>query len=91
MKGSPVRIRAPALKVQQIGIRRYADLKTPIELAIHELGIRVGVLNPHPPEKRSLDLRPAFFKQLRHGPIAASLFAPVLSDALGEIRKPNGW
>ena len=68
-----------------------ADLKTPIELAIDELGIRVGVLNPHPPEKRSLDLHPTFFKQLRRGPIAASQFEPVLSDALGEIRKPDDW
>jgi uncharacterized LabA/DUF88 family protein len=68
-----------------------ADLKTPIELAIGELGIRVGVLNPHPPERRSLDLRPTFFKQLRQGPIAASQFAPLLHDSSGEIRKPADW
>jgi uncharacterized LabA/DUF88 family protein len=68
-----------------------ADLKTPIELAISELGISVGVLNPHPPEKRSLDLRPTFFKQLRSGPVAASQFAPALRDASGEIHKPEGW
>jgi hypothetical protein len=67
-----------------------ADLKTPIELAMRE-GIRVGVLNPHKPEKRSLDLRPTFIKQLRQGPIAASQFAPVLRDASGEIRKPKSW
>jgi uncharacterized LabA/DUF88 family protein len=70
-----------------------ADLKTPIELTIGELGVRVGVLNPHPPERRSLDLHPTFLKQLRSGPIAASQFAPVLHDASGggEIRKPKGW
>jgi Protein of unknown function DUF88. len=68
-----------------------ADLKTPIELASSELGIRVGVLNPHPARKRSLVLRPTFFKQLRQGPIAASQFAPVLRDSLGEIRKPADW
>ena len=68
-----------------------ADLKTPIELAIGELGIRVGVLNPHPPERRSLDLRPTFFKQLRKGPIVASQFAPLLHDSSGEIRKPADW
>ena len=32
-----------------------------------------------------------FFKQLRRGPIAASQFAPVLNDALGEIHKPDDW
>lgn len=68
-----------------------ADLKTPIDLAIHELGIRVGVLNPHRPEKRSFDLRPTFIKQLRQGPIAASQFPPELRDASGEIRKPKSW
>ncbi len=69
-----------------------ADLKTPIELTMGELGVRVGVLNPHPPERRSLDLHPTFLKQLRRGPIEASQFAPVLHDASGgEIRKPKGW
>jgi uncharacterized LabA/DUF88 family protein len=68
-----------------------ADLKTPIDLAISELGIRVGVLNPHKPEKRSLDLQPTFIKQLRQGPLAASQFAPVLRDDSGEIRKPKRW
>jgi uncharacterized LabA/DUF88 family protein len=68
-----------------------ADLKTPIELAINELGIHVGVLNPHPPKKRSLDLRPTFFKQLRRGPVEASQFEPALSDGQGEIRRPDGW
>lgn len=68
-----------------------ADLKTPIELATRELGVRVGVLNPHPPARRSLDLRPTFFKQLRRGPVAGSQFPEVLRDASGEIRKPAGW
>ncbi|HVY78354.1 MAG TPA: NYN domain-containing protein [Solirubrobacterales bacterium] len=68
-----------------------ADLKTPIDLAINELGVRVGVLNPHPPERRSLDLRPTFFKQLRRGPIEASQFDAVLRDDRGEIRKPKTW
>lgn len=74
-----------------IVVSNDADLKTPIELATRELGMRVGVLNPHPPRKRSLDLHPTFFKQLRRGPIAASQFRPVLRDAVGEIRKPSGW
>jgi uncharacterized LabA/DUF88 family protein len=74
-----------------IVVSNDADLKTPIELAINELGIRVGVLNPHPPERRSFDLRPTFFKQLRRGPIKASQFEPVLRDEQGEIRRPAGW
>lgn len=68
-----------------------ADLKTPIEIARLELGIDVGVLNPHPPQRRSLDLQPTFFKQLRNGPVAASQFPAVLSDERGKIRKPSSW
>ncbi len=74
-----------------IVVSNDADLKTPIELTSSELGIRVGVLNPHPARKRSLVLRPTFFKQLREGPLASSQFAPVLRDSRGEIRKPKGW
>lgn len=75
-----------------IVVSNDADLKTPIELTMRELGVRVGVLNPHPPERRSLDLRPTFLKQLRSGPIEASQFAPALHDASGgEIHKPKGW
>ncbi|MDX6648996.1 MAG: hypothetical protein QOJ97_947 [Solirubrobacteraceae bacterium] len=68
-----------------------ADLKEPINIAKGELGIRVGVVNPHPRKKRSLDLRPTFFKQLRSGPVAACQFPPVLTDANGQFQKPTSW
>lgn len=74
-----------------IVVSNDADLKTPIELAISELGIDVDVLNPHAWKRRSRDLKPTFLKQLRQGPIVASQFAPVLRDSLGEIHKPEGW
>ncbi len=68
-----------------------ADLKQPIEIPKNELNIAVGVVNPHPPKRRSLDLQPTFFKQLRTGPLAASQFPPELTDANGSFRKPAGW
>jgi hypothetical protein len=68
-----------------------ADLKTPIEMAMREFGLPVGVLNPHPPQRRSVNLAPKFFKQLRRGPVAASQFPAVLRDAKGEIRRPPAW
>ncbi len=46
-------------------ISNDSDLKLPIEIAQSELGIRVGVVNPHPPARRSRALQPTFFKQLR--------------------------
>jgi hypothetical protein len=68
-----------------------ADLKEPITIAKNTLGIKVGVVNPHPPARRSLDLQPTFFKQLRRGPIAASQFPSVMTDARGRFHKPASW
>jgi len=48
----------------------------------------VGVLNPHAPERRSLELTPTFFKQLRAGPVEAAQLPEVMTDAQGEFRRP---
>ena len=72
-------------------ISNDSDLKLPIEVAQHELGLRVGVVNPHPPERRSRALQPTFFKQIRTSALAACQFSPVLRDTRGEIRKPSRW
>jgi uncharacterized LabA/DUF88 family protein len=71
-------------------ISNDADLKEPINIA-KELGIKVGVVNPHPPRKRSLDLQPTFFKQLRKGPVAASQFPELMTDSKGQFQKPAAW
>lgn len=68
-----------------------ADLKEPVRIASEELGIRVGVVNPHPPKKRSYDLQPTFFKQLRTGPVAASQFPATMTDGQGQFQKPASW
>jgi uncharacterized LabA/DUF88 family protein len=72
-------------------ISKDSDLMLPIELAQSVLGIRVGVVNPHPPARRSRALQPTFFKQLRTSALRASQFPAVLRDARGEIRKPERW
>ncbi len=72
-------------------ISNDSDLKLPIEVAQNELGIRVGVINPHSAARRSRALRPTFFKQIRSSALAACQFPPVLVDARGEIRKPPSW
>jgi hypothetical protein len=68
-----------------------ADLKEPIAITKNELGITVGVVNPHPPARRSRDLKPTFFRQLRKGPVAASQFPAVMTDARGQFHKPAAW
>ena len=72
-------------------ISNDSDLKEPIRLAKNDLGVSVGVINPHPPEHRSRDLQATFFKQIRQGALRASQFPLVLNDATGEIHKPASW
>lgn len=68
-----------------------ADLRKPIDIAKDDLGVKVGVVNPHPPERRSRDLQPTFFRQLRKGPVGACQFPEVMADARGQFRKPSSW
>jgi hypothetical protein len=70
-----------------------SDLREPVRMIRYELGRRVGVINPHPPKKRSRELSAEahFFKQIREGALKASLFPPTLVDAVGRFSKPQGW
>jgi hypothetical protein len=52
-------------------ISNDSDLAEPIRVVREELRLPVGVVNPHHPRKRSLDLKPTFFKQLRASAVAA--------------------
>jgi uncharacterized LabA/DUF88 family protein len=72
-------------------ISNDSDLKLPIEVAQDELGLQVGVVNPHPISRRSRALRPTFFKQIRSSALAGCQFPAVLNDARGAIRKPDRW
>jgi uncharacterized LabA/DUF88 family protein len=72
-------------------ISNDSDLKLPIEVAQRELGLRVGVVNPHPPARRSRALQPTFFKQIRSSALASCQFPSLLADTRGEIKKPARW
>jgi hypothetical protein len=75
-------------------ISNDSDLKEPIRVLIEELGVPVGLVNPHPVKGRSRDLlglKPLFFKQVQPRALRACQFPPVLRDAQGEIRRPDGW
>jgi hypothetical protein len=72
-------------------ISNDSDLKVPIELAQAELGLVVGVINPHPPARRSRALQPTFWRQVRERQLRRSQFPPILADARGMIRRPQGW
>jgi hypothetical protein len=72
-------------------ISNDSDLKVPIALAQAELGLVVGVVNPHPPTRRSRALQPTFWRQVRGRQLEQSQFPATLTDARGAIRKPQGW
>jgi uncharacterized LabA/DUF88 family protein len=70
-----------------------SDLIEPIKLVRYELGLRVGVINPHPAKRRSFRLSQDahFFKQVRRTALATSQFPATLVDSRGPFRKPKGW
>lgn len=72
-------------------ISNDSDLKEPIALAQTVLGLKVGVINPHPPSRRSRALQPTFFKQLRASALRSCQFPAAMSDARGPFRKPARW
>lgn len=72
-------------------ISNDSDLREPVSLAQSEYGIAVGVINPHPPNRRSRALQPTFFKQLRSSTLGACQFPPVMNDPQGRFKKPDRW
>jgi uncharacterized LabA/DUF88 family protein len=69
-----------------------SDLREPIRLVREELGLVTGVINPHPPYRRSRALTASFFKQIRRNALAQSQLPTTLTDANGrKITKPQGW
>lgn len=72
-------------------ISNDSDLKEPLAVAQDTFGLTVGIVNPHPPDRRSRALRATFFKQLRESALRACQFPETLTDARGVIHKPVTW
>jgi len=76
-------------------ISNDSDLMEPVRFVREELNAPVGILNPH--SNRSWGLSPkklprgSFYKPIRAGALAASQFAPELSDAAGNFHRPPDW
>ncbi len=76
-------------------ISNDSDLKEPVEFVRHDLQAPVGILNPH--RRRSWALSPhdlplgSFYKPIRTGALAGSLFPDTLADQNGSFSKPPGW
>lgn len=69
-----------------------SDLREPIRALIQDLGVPVGLVNPHQyPCHDLLSLDPLFYKHVRPRALRACQLPPVLRDGQGEIRRPDGW
>lgn len=72
-------------------ITNDSDLVEPIKIVRYELGLPVGLVNPH--KHPSFVLRPhtTFIKRIRKGVLQASQFPKTLTDSLGTFHKPASW
>lgn len=69
-----------------------SDLQEPIRIVREQLGMEVGILNPHRhTPSRVLTRHASFIKQIREGPLRASQFPGTLTDKKGRFRKPPAW
>jgi uncharacterized LabA/DUF88 family protein len=69
-----------------------SDLLEPIRIVRAELGLPVGILNPHEhTPSRVLLQHASFIRQIRKGVLAASQFPETLTDAKGPFHKPRAW
>jgi len=68
-----------------------SDLLEPVRIVRQELGLTVGILNPHRKASQVLARHASFVKPIRSGALRASQFPHTLKDANGTITKPQVW
>ena len=71
-----------------------SDLAEAVRVAQAELDVRVGIINPHPRDRRSRKLQELgclFYKQVPRAVLEQSQLPPIVNDGRGDIRKPNCW
>ena len=75
-------------------ISNDSDLAQAIHVAQSELGVKVGIINPHPRSRRSHELHGlncSFYKQVSRQSLAQTQLPAVVHDSKGPIRKPATW
>ena len=71
-----------------------SDLAQAIQVTQSELGVKVGIVNPHSRKSRSrklLGLGCLFYKQISSQVLAETQLPTVVHDSKGPIRKPESW
>ena len=75
-------------------ISNDSDLAQAIDVAQSQLGIKVGVINPHPRSRRSHQLHGLnclFYKQVPRQLLGQAQLPAVVQDSKGPVRKPSRW
>lgn len=97
-KGSDVNIAAHLLRdaynkrfEAAVLITNDSDLVEPVKIVRQELGLPVGILNPHQHHSSVLVRHATFMKRIRQADVAVSQFPPVMTDAKGQFHKPSNW
>ena len=68
-----------------------SDLAEPVRIVRYDLGLPVGILNPHQAHSSVLKNLATFSKRIRQGDLIASQIPAMLADSKGTFRKPAGW
>ncbi len=71
-----------------------SDLAQAFDVAQSEMGIRVGIFNPHLRRHRSRRLQELgclFYRQVPKRALELSQLPDTVHDLIGPIRKPEGW
>ena len=97
-KGSDVNIASHVLRDAFRGkcdaailVTNDSDLVEPIRIVREELGLVVGLLNPHKRASRVLHRYASFMRPIRNGVLAVSQFPLEVHDQTGVFRKPERW
>ena len=70
-------------------ITNDSDLAEPVRIVAHELGLPVGILNPHQFHRRELRQYATFLKRIRQGDLVACQIPRTITDRKGTFAKPQ--
>lgn len=72
-------------------ITNDSDLFEPMRIVREELGLPVGIINPHDKPSFQLLSKASFIKPIRPWALRQSQFTKTMSDSAGEFTKPDRW
>ena len=97
-KGSDVNIAAHILmdgfsKKYELAvlITNDSDLAEPVRMVRQELGLGIGILNPHQHHSQQLKQQATFIKRIRQSDLLAAQFSQTVTDSKGKFTKPAAW